>query len=173
MIDAIWNIWTRAYSRWYAAVYSAKNYFNSILLATLCICVIFFPLLFTMTGQMLDFVTFFLGRFPSPSWCRWRWQWSLSRCWSGSDQEGIEVRAGEYRQEEVQSAGYRTGRLYEGADVDFPFPESHDRFRHPDGCLGDPDDHSTEPAYDADSRPGSVRRRDLSPAEPRWTVPPP
>ena len=49
----------KGYSRWYAAVYSAKNYFSSILLATLCICVIFFPLLFTMTGQMLDFVTFF------------------------------------------------------------------------------------------------------------------
>lgn len=33
---------------------------------------------------------------------------------------------GEYGQEEVQSAGYRTGRLYEGTDVDFPFPENHD-----------------------------------------------
>ena len=83
---------------------------------------------------------------------------------AGLDQEGIEVRAGEYGQEEVQSAGYRTGRLYEGTDVDFPFPENHDRSGRLDGCLGDPDDHPTEPAYDADSRPGSVRRRDLSPA---------
>ena len=83
---------------------------------------------------------------------------------AGLDQEGIEVRAGEYRQEEVQSAGYRTGRLYEGADVDFPFPESHDRSGRPDCCLGDPNDHPIEPAHDADSRPGSVRRRDLSPA---------
>ena len=135
VIDAYLEYLDKGYSRWYAAVYSAKNYFSSILLATLCICVIFFPLLFTMTGQMLDFVTFFLGHFPSPSWCRWRWRWSLSRCWSGSDQEGIEVRAGEYGQEEVQSAGYRTGRLYEGTDVDFPFPENHDRSGRLDGCL--------------------------------------
>ena len=48
--------------------------------------------------------------------------------------------------------------------MDFPFPENHDRSGRLDGCLGDPDDHPTEPAYDADSRPGSVCRRDLSPA---------
>lgn len=59
VIDAYLEYLDKGYSRWYAAVYSAKNYFSSILLATLCICVIFFPLLFTMTGQMLDFVTFF------------------------------------------------------------------------------------------------------------------
>lgn len=59
VIDAYLERLDQGYSRWYAAIYSAKDYFGSILLATLCICVIFFPLLFTMTGQMLDFVTFF------------------------------------------------------------------------------------------------------------------
>lgn len=43
-------------SRWYAAVRSAKDYFRSILLATCCICIIFYPLLATMTGQYLDFL---------------------------------------------------------------------------------------------------------------------
>ncbi len=43
-------------SRWYAAVRSAKDYFGSILLATCCICIIFYPLLVTMTGQYLDFL---------------------------------------------------------------------------------------------------------------------
>ena len=41
VIDAYLEYLDKGYSRWYAAVYSAKNYFNSILLATLCICVIF------------------------------------------------------------------------------------------------------------------------------------
>lgn len=43
-------------SRWYAAVRSAKDYFGSILLATCCICIIFYPLLATMKGQYLDFL---------------------------------------------------------------------------------------------------------------------
>ena len=132
VIDAYLEYLDKGYSRWYAAVYSAKNYFSSILLATHGVA---------GGGD---------GLYPAAG--------------AGLDQEGIEVRAGEYGQEEVQSAGYRTGRLYEGTDVDFPFPENHDRSGRLDGCLGDPDDHPTEPAYDADSRPGSVRRRDLSPA---------
>lgn len=165
VIDAYLEYLDKGYSRWYAAVYSAKNYFSSILLATLCICVIFFPLLFTMTGQMLDFVTFFpWTAFHLPHGVAGGGDGLYPAAGAGLDQEGIEVRAGEYGQEEVQSAGYRTGRLYEGTDVDFPFPENHDRSGRLDGCLGDPDDHPTEPAYDADSRPGSVRRRDLSPA---------
>ena len=41
VIDAYLEYLDKGYSRWYAAVYSAKNYFSSILLATLCICVIF------------------------------------------------------------------------------------------------------------------------------------
>lgn len=46
-------------SRWHAAVRSAKDFFGSILLATLCICMIFFPLLLTMKGQFLDFLRLF------------------------------------------------------------------------------------------------------------------
>lgn len=46
-------------SRWYAAIYSAKRYFGSILLATLCISVIFFPFLFVTTGMIRDFLTHF------------------------------------------------------------------------------------------------------------------
>ena len=37
------------------AVYS----FPSLLLATVCICMIFYPILFTMTGMMGDFLTYF------------------------------------------------------------------------------------------------------------------
>jgi multidrug efflux pump subunit AcrB len=43
-------------SRWHAAILSAKKYFGSILLATMCICIIFFPLLFIMKGLFLDFL---------------------------------------------------------------------------------------------------------------------
>ena len=152
VIDAYLEYLDKGYSRWYAAVYSAKNYFSSILLATLCICVIFFPFLLPLDAFHLPHGVAGGGDGLYPA------------AGAGLDQEGIEVRAGEYGQEEVQSAGYRTGRLYEGTDVDFPFPENHDRSGRLDGCLGDPDDHPTEPAYDADSRPGSVCRRDLSPA---------
>lgn len=56
VVDAYLENLDRGMSRWYAAVASAKNYFGSIFLATLCICVIFFPLLVTMTGQFLDFL---------------------------------------------------------------------------------------------------------------------
>ena len=59
VIDGYLERLDQGYSRWYAAVHSAKDYFGSILLATLCICIIFFPLLFTMSGQMLDFVMYF------------------------------------------------------------------------------------------------------------------
>lgn len=59
VIDAYLERLDNGMSRWHAAVSSAKNYFSSIFLATLCICIIFFPLLFTMTGQMLDFVNWF------------------------------------------------------------------------------------------------------------------
>ncbi|MDD4608628.1 MAG: efflux RND transporter permease subunit [Bacteroidaceae bacterium] len=46
-------------SRWHAAISSAKDYFMSIFLATLCICIIFFPLLATLSGMFLDFLQFF------------------------------------------------------------------------------------------------------------------
>ncbi|MFI3305682.1 MAG: efflux RND transporter permease subunit [Rikenellaceae bacterium] len=59
VIDTYLENLDRGYSRWYAAITSAQRYFGSILLATLCLCVIFFPLLFTMTGMMRDFVANF------------------------------------------------------------------------------------------------------------------
>lgn len=43
-----------------AAVESVRQYFWPMLLATLCICVIFYPLLFTMTGEARDAI----GLFP-------------------------------------------------------------------------------------------------------------
>lgn len=45
--------------RWGAAVKSAKEYFGSILLATICLCSLFYPLLITMTGMFRDFLTDF------------------------------------------------------------------------------------------------------------------
>lgn len=59
VIDAYLERLDKGMSRWHAAVSSARNYFSSIFLATLSICIIFYPLLFTMTGQMLDFVNWF------------------------------------------------------------------------------------------------------------------
>lgn len=56
VVDAYLDNLDRGMSRWYAAVASAKNYFGSIFLATLCICIIFFPLLVTMSGEFLDFL---------------------------------------------------------------------------------------------------------------------
>lgn len=47
------------HSRWYAAAESARKFFPSLFLSTLCICVIFFPLLFTMSGMTGDFVRHF------------------------------------------------------------------------------------------------------------------
>lgn len=43
-----------------AAVESVRQYFWPMLLATLCICIIFYPLLFTMTGEARDAI----GLFP-------------------------------------------------------------------------------------------------------------
>lgn len=59
VIDAYLERLDNGMSRWHAAVSSAKNYFSSIFLATLSLCIIFYPLLFTMTGQMLDFLNWF------------------------------------------------------------------------------------------------------------------
>ena len=56
VVDAYLENLDKGMSRWHAAVASAKNYFGSIFLATLCICIIFFPLLVTMHGQFLDFL---------------------------------------------------------------------------------------------------------------------
>lgn len=59
VIDAYLEKLDQGMSRWNAAISSAKDYFASIFLATLCICIIFYPLLFTMTGQMHDFIEYF------------------------------------------------------------------------------------------------------------------
>ena len=46
-------------SRWYASIASAKEYFKSILSATLAISITFFPFLITMNGTMYDFLEYF------------------------------------------------------------------------------------------------------------------
>lgn len=46
-------------SRRDAAVHSVRQYFWPMLLATVCICVIFYPLLFTMTGEANDVIRLF------------------------------------------------------------------------------------------------------------------
>ena len=59
VIDGYLDYLARGYSRWFAAVESAREFFPSLLLATVCICMIFYPILFTMTGMFRDFLTFF------------------------------------------------------------------------------------------------------------------
>lgn len=59
VVDSYLEYLDKGMSRWSAAVASAKNYANSILLATLCICIIFYPLLLTLTGLYFDFIIHF------------------------------------------------------------------------------------------------------------------
>ena len=59
VIDGYLDYLGRGHSRWFAAVESAQEFFPSLLLATICICMIFYPILFTMTGMMGDFLTWF------------------------------------------------------------------------------------------------------------------
>lgn len=59
VIDGYLDYLGRGHSRWYAAAESAREFFPSLLLATICICMIFYPILFTMKGMMRDFLTFF------------------------------------------------------------------------------------------------------------------
>lgn len=59
VIDGYLDYLGRGHSRWFAAVESARVFFPSLLLATICICMIFYPILFTMTGMMGDFLTWF------------------------------------------------------------------------------------------------------------------
>ena len=59
VIDGYLDYLGRGHSRWFAAVESAREFFPSLLLATVCICMIFYPILFTMTGMFRDFLTFF------------------------------------------------------------------------------------------------------------------
>lgn len=59
VVDAYLEKLDNGVSRWYAAISSAKDYFPSIALATLCICTIFFPILMTSEGIIYDFVLYF------------------------------------------------------------------------------------------------------------------
>ena len=59
VIDGYLDYLGRGHSRWFAAVESAREFFPSLLLATICICMFFYPILFTMTGMMGDFLTWF------------------------------------------------------------------------------------------------------------------
>ncbi len=60
VIDGYLEHLNRGMSRWHAASLSARRYFTPLLLATVCISAIFFPLLITTSGQKNDF----LGDFP-------------------------------------------------------------------------------------------------------------
>lgn len=59
VVDAYLEKIGQGMSRWGAAITSARYYFPSIALATLCICAIFYPILITATGIIFDFVKFF------------------------------------------------------------------------------------------------------------------
>ena len=56
VLDGYLEFIHKGMSRWHAAAHSAQKYFMPMMLATLCICVIFFPFLFTLTGVMKDFI---------------------------------------------------------------------------------------------------------------------
>ncbi|MBQ7741573.1 MAG: efflux RND transporter permease subunit [Bacteroidaceae bacterium] len=56
VLDGYLDFVKKGMSRWHAAAHSAQKYFMPMMLATLCICVIFFPFLFTLTGVMKDFI---------------------------------------------------------------------------------------------------------------------
>lgn len=59
VIDGYLEYLHKGYSRWYAAMESARIYFGPMALATACICIIFYPLLITVKGQIGDFLIFF------------------------------------------------------------------------------------------------------------------
>ncbi len=59
VIDGYLNYLSMGHSRWYAAAESAREFFPSLFLATICICMIFFPLLATNKGIILDFIAYF------------------------------------------------------------------------------------------------------------------
>lgn len=56
VLDGYLEYLEKGFSRWHAAAQSAQHYFMPMMLATLCISVIFFPFLLVMKGQMYDFV---------------------------------------------------------------------------------------------------------------------
>ena len=56
VLDGYLEYLNRGLSRWHAAAESARHYFMPMMLATLCISVIFFPFLLVFKGQYFDFV---------------------------------------------------------------------------------------------------------------------
>lgn len=56
VLDGYLEYINKGMSRWHAAAYSAQKYFMPMLLSTVCISVIFFPFLLTLTGNFLDFI---------------------------------------------------------------------------------------------------------------------
>ena len=56
VLDGYLEYLNKGMSRWHAAAESAQHYFMPMMLATLCISVIFFPIQQTFTGQTADFV---------------------------------------------------------------------------------------------------------------------
>lgn len=59
VIDAYLEYLNKGMSRWHAAYLSAKNYAGAIFIATLSICIVFFPLLIILNGIWYDFVRHF------------------------------------------------------------------------------------------------------------------
>ena len=59
VIDGYLEYLGRGLERRRAAVLSAEKYFMPMMLATLCICVIFYPILYTMTGDAGDVIGYF------------------------------------------------------------------------------------------------------------------
>ena len=58
VLDGYIEYFGKGYSRWHAAAESARVYFLPMLLATLCICAIFFPFLYIFKGMYREFVRF-------------------------------------------------------------------------------------------------------------------
>ena len=58
VLDGYLEYVKKGLSRWHAAAASAQHYFMPMMLATLCISVIFFPFIFTLKGMYGDFVYF-------------------------------------------------------------------------------------------------------------------
>ncbi|OJU41355.1 MAG: acriflavine resistance protein B, partial [Bacteroidales bacterium 45-6] len=59
IVDGYIDYIDEGYSRWHASVMSAKEYFKSLITATLAISITFFPFLFTFKGTLLDFIVSF------------------------------------------------------------------------------------------------------------------
>lgn len=56
VLDGYLEFLSKGMSRWHAAAHSAQHYFLPMMTATVCICAIFYPFLYTMTGMYSDFI---------------------------------------------------------------------------------------------------------------------